>query len=208
MRFDIGLIVALFVLVSAPAVLVLAVGLLRGRLSPLGGVIGVVILPGLAFVFSNLALMERSKSVDFCGSCHEMAPVLETVVGEGDSLAAIHYRAAFPSKEACYVCHSGYGIWGEVQAKGAGVKHMWASLTGSVHYPLAIYEPFDYGSCLGCHAESRDFRAAAVHDDPEIQSMLLSGELRCAGACHPVAHPPEALQAPASLASAATEGRP
>ncbi len=208
MRFDIDLIVALFVLVTAPAVLVLAVGLLRGRLSPLGGVTGVVILPGLAFVLGNLALMERSKSVDFCGSCHEMAPVLETVVGEGDSLAAIHYRAAFPSKEACYVCHGGYGIWGEVRAKGAGVKHMWASLTGSVHYPLAIYEPFDYGSCLGCHAESRDFRAAAVHDDPEIQSMLLSGELRCAGTCHPVAHPPEALQSPASLASAATEGRP
>ncbi len=208
MRFDIGLIVALFVLVTAPAVLVLAVGLLRGRLSPLGGVTGLVILPGLAFVFGNLALMERSKSVDFCGSCHEMAPVVATVVGNGGSLAAIHYRAGFPSEEACYVCHSGYGIWGEVGAKAAGVQHMWASLTGSIHYPLAIYEPFDYSSCLGCHAESRDFRAAAVHDDPEIQSMLRSGELRCAGTCHPVAHPPEALQTPASVASAATEERP
>ncbi len=205
---DTILIVALFVIVTAPAGLVLVVGLLRGRLSPLWGVIGVVMLPGLAFALGNLALMERSKSVDFCGSCHEMAPVLEAVAGDGDSLAAIHYRAGFPSKEACYVCHSGYGIWGAVGAKAAGVKHMWASLTGSIHYPLAIYEPFDYGSCLGCHAQSRDFRAAAVHDDPEIQSMLRSGELRCAGTCHAVAHPPEALQAPASVASAATEGRP
>ncbi len=208
MHFDTGLTVMLIVLVTAPAGLVLGVGLLRGRLSPLGGVTGVVILPGLAFVLGNLVLMERSKSVDFCGSCHEMTPVVEAVVGDGDSLAAIHYRAPFPSQEACYVCHSGYGIWGEVRAKGAGLKHMWASLTGSIHYPLAIYEPFDTSSCLGCHAKSRDFRAAGVHDDPEIQSMLRSGELSCAGTCHPSAHPPEALQAPVSTASAGSEGRP
>ena len=193
MRFDIGLIVTLFALVTAPAVLLLAVGLLRGRLSPLGGVIGVVILPGLAFVFSNLALMERSKSVDFCGSCHEMAPVLETVVGEGDSLAAIHYRSAFPSKEACFVCHSGYGIWGDVNAKLAGINHMIHTVRGNQPYPLEMRDTFDITSCLDCHAGSAPFQVVKGHRTRGIQNRLISGEIGCTGACHERAHPPAAL---------------
>jgi hypothetical protein len=31
------------------------------------------------------------------------------------------------------------------------------------------------------------------HNDPDTQKQLASGELTCTGACHPSAHPPEAL---------------
>ena len=53
--------------------------------------------------------------------------------------------------------------------------------------------PFDIDSCLDCHAGARPFREAVVHQDADIQRMLIDREMGCTGSCHPAAHPPEAL---------------
>ena len=52
---------------------------------------------------------------------------------------------------------------------------------------------FDINSCLNCHAQAERFRAVEAHRPPDVQEALMSGEMSCAGLCHPAAHPESAL---------------
>jgi hypothetical protein len=182
------------VLVALPAVVLLLWGLVRGHLPPAIAVAGLV-LPAAAYGLGMLMIMEKSKDVHFCGSCHVMAPIVESLnATDGGSLAAIHYtRGLVPTAEACYMCHSGYGIWGTVDAKAAGTMHMLRTLTGRYNLPLELNGTFDINSCLGCHAGAASFRAVTAHQDPDLQQALLSRTMACTGACHPAAHPEAAL---------------
>lgn len=168
--------------------------LVRGRLAVGAVSILFVSLPLLAFAFTNQFLMERSKQTEFCASCHIMEPVrASTVAGDG-SLASFHVtRGAVPRGRSCYTCHSGYGFRGDVAAKFAGFGHMVHTLSGSYDLPLRMRGPFNIDACLDCHAETQRFREQPAHQVEDIQTALLSREMGCAGACHPAAHPPEAL---------------
>ncbi len=190
-----GLLWIVAALFALPAVAIALVGLLRGRLPPVAALAGLVLLPIFAFLLGNLVLMERSKGVEFCGSCHAtMSPLVASLSEENGSLAAIHYmNGSVSHSEGCYSCHSGYGIWGDAGAKMAGVQHMLHTVTGNYEFPLTHYGAFDIDSCLVCHAETQAFRAVESHRNPDIQSLLVSREMACTGACHPAAHPPEAL---------------
>lgn len=181
--------------VAAPAVAILVVGLLRGRLSPSAALFGIVFLPAVAYGLGGLMMLETSKDVRFCGSCHVMTPIVASLSDAGNgSLAATHYtRGLVPTDQACYVCHSGYGIWGTFDAKVAGVMHMVRTVTGDYALPIALHAPFDIDSCLGCHAGAASFRSVEAHQDPDLQKALLDGTMSCTGACHPAAHPAEAL---------------
>ena len=158
------------------------------------GVLGLV-LTMAAYGLGMLMVMEESKDVRFCGSCHVMTPIVASLrATDGSSLAAVHFtRGLVPTHEACYTCHSGYGIWGTFAAKKAGTMHMLHNLTGHYALPLELNGPFDIASCLGCHAEAASFRAVEAHQDPNVQQALLSHAMACTGACHPAAHPEEAL---------------
>src|SRR5262245_23656446 len=190
----IDLIRVLPVLVALPAVAILIWGLVRGRLPPALGVAGLV-LPAAAYGLGMLMVMEKSKDLHFCGSCHVMGPIVESLSAtDGSSLAAIHYtRGLVPTAQACYTCHSGYGIWGTFSAKRAGVMHMLRTVTGLYDLPLHLNGTFDINSCLGCHAGAASFRAVEAHQDPDLQGALLNHTMACTGACHPAAHPEAAL---------------
>ena len=97
-----------------------------------------------------------------------------------------------------FVCHSGYGIWGTVDAKMAGVRHMLKTATRSYTFPIEHHGPFDIDSCLNCHAQAATFRAVDAHKDPDTQQALFKREMGCTGICHAAAHPDEALNGPAS----------
>ena len=119
---------------------------------------------------------------------------MAAVIDANDSLASIHYQSgAIKGKTACYTCHSGYGLQGDLIAKTAGLRHMWHEYWGSYEYPLVMNRPFDIDACLDCHRHAPKFRAVSFHSDPDTQAQLASRELSCTGACHPSAHPPEAL---------------
>jgi hypothetical protein len=124
-----------------------------------------------------------------------MTPIVESLQAtDGSSLAAIHYtRGLVPTGDACYTCHSGYGIWGTFGAKRAGMMHMLRTVTGRYALPIELHGTFDINSCLGCHAGAASFRAVEAHQDPELQKALLDHTITCTGACHPAAHPEEAL---------------
>ena len=186
------LVVMLFSLATIGLALV---ALVRGSLPVALASPGLLLLPLFAYVLGDLFLLEESKREEFCGSCHEtMGPVVEAMHDDEASLAALHFRrGAVPHHDACYVCHSGYGIWGTAQAKRAGLVHMIHTVTGNYEFPLQHAGRFDIDACLACHAEALPFRAVEAHRDPDIQNALLNRELGCTGACHPTAHPPEAL---------------
>jgi hypothetical protein len=171
--------------------------MIRGRVSESLLTMSLVTLPVLAFAVTGAVLVERSKETEFCVSCHLMVPLRDTVTEQDPSLAGVHMtRGAVPTAQSCYTCHSGYGLQGDVQAKFAGLRHMAMELTGRYELPLTLHGDFDLKSCLGCHAEASGFRAQPAHVAPEIQTALLSGEMRCTGMCHPAGHPPEALTGP------------
>lgn len=195
-----GLIIALV------AVAVIAVGLLvlvRGRLPDLLSFSGVLLLPIFAYVVGDLHLLEMSKKVEFCGSCHEtMSPIVEAMRSDTEYLSSFHYRrGAVPHESACYRCHSGYGLLGDTKAKTAGVMHMVRTITRSYEFPLQKVGTFDIQSCLDCHAQAAPFRAQEAHQDPDLQQALIAGEMGCTGACHADPHPPEALQGAAAWAA-------
>ena len=169
--------------------------LIRGQLpAPLSGS-ALVLLPIFGYVLGNLHVLDESKSVEFCGSCHvTMPPLVESMQTGSDNLAAIHYqRAGVTQKEACYDCHSGYGATGDFNAKLAGLSHMYHTIMDSERYPLKMRSTFDISSCLDCHSGSSAFRDVKGHKPLGTQNQLLSGEMSCTGACHESAHPPSAL---------------
>ena len=169
-----------------------AVGLVRGRLPEVSFTAGLVSLPLVAFALGSAVLMQRSQSPEFCGSCHVMGPLLASLSEDNGSLAATHYQAgAVPHDSACYTCHSGYGVSGDMAAKQAGMIHMLHEITGGYEFPLAMRGPFDLSSCNSCHADTQNFKDNPVH--ASIKQSLESGELGCTGACHPAAHPAAAL---------------
>ena len=172
----------------------------RGQLPAALSGSALVLLPIFGYVLGNLHVLDESKSVGFCGSCHvTMPPLLESMQSGHDNLAATHYRhAAVSQEEACYVCHSGYGASGGIKAKLAGVNHMLHTVMGSQRYPLKMRSTFDIASCLDCHSGSKAFRNVKGHKPLGIQQKLMSGELGCTGACHESAHPPAALNGTAA----------
>ena len=150
--------------------------------------------PVAAYGFGSMLLLEESKDVSFCGSCHVMKPIVASLEKDDGSLASLHYVSGrVPHDQACYTCHSGYGIWGGIGAKKAGVLHMLHTVTGDYDLPLKLNGRFDINSCLTCHAEAERFRAVEAHLPLDIQQALISGEMSCAGLCHPPAHPASAL---------------
>ena len=183
----------LALVVGGAAAILLVWGLIRGRL-PAGYAAAAVGLPIAAYGLGSLHMLEGSKETSFCGSCHIMQPLVASLQANDESLASIHYtRGLVPHDQACFTCHSGYGIWGGIDAKMAGVMHMVRTATGWYTLPLTHHGPFDIDSCLGCHAYAASFRAVEAHQDPDLQKALLSREMCCTGTCHPAAHPESAL---------------
>jgi hypothetical protein len=181
------------ILIAIPAAALLLWGLIRGTLPATVGT-AAVLLPIAAYGFASLYMLEDSKQVSFCGSCHVMEPIVSSVESNDGSLASTHFaRGLIRHDQACYVCHSGYGIWGTMDAKTAGLMHMVRTATGRYALPLRLNGPFDIDSCLNCHAFARSFRAVEAHQDPDLQEQLVSRALSCTGTCHPAAHPAAAL---------------
>ena len=180
--------------IAIPAIALLVIGLGGRRRLPAALGAAALILPISAYAFASLYVMEGSKEVSFCGSCHVMTPIVAALESDKESLASIHVRRGLvPHDEACYTCHSGYGIWGTMDAKMAGVMHMVRTLTGNYKLPIELHGTFDINSCLNCHATSQAFRDVKEHQDPEVQKALPSHDMSCTGVCHPEAHPASAL---------------
>ncbi len=191
-------------IVSLPTIVAGLYVLFRGQLPAVLSSSILVLLPLVGYLLGNMHVLDESKRVTFCGSCHEtMSPLLETLRNDDSTLAGLHYqRGAVSHETACYSCHSGYGLAGDMTAKMSGMRHMMHTAVGWEEYPLALRRPFDIDSCLDCHAEAKPFQAVEAHRDPGLQKALVGRDMGCTGACHVTAHPEVALNGAAAWAEA------
>ena len=132
--------------------------------------------------------LERSASVEACGSCHVMTPFVEDLRNvKSDTLAATHFKNRYIRENQCYTCHSDYGLAGTIRAKFAGLGHVWRYTTGAYTPPIKIAKPFENVRCLGCHGESQKFLTSPGHPKEEVPN-LMAGKTGCLD-CHGPAHP-------------------
>lgn len=129
--------------------------------------LGVCAIPFPLSLLSTAVGLETSKSPEFCGSCHAMEPFIADMKDpDSKTLAAVHYRNRYIHSEQCYLCHTNYGVFGTLEAKKAGLGHIWMQSTGSYELPIRIAKPYDFTICLNCHGESEKFKAEKMHQRP------------------------------------------
>jgi len=149
---------------------------------------GICLLPTPVMLLSTAVGLEQSKNVQFCMSCHVMKPFVDDLKDPASTtLAALHYKNRYIQREHCYRCHTDYGILGTMEAKKAGLGHIWKAGTGSYKLPIKMSKPYDFGICLDCHADSAKFDKEAAHTD--VVKETLAGKSNCLD-CHNSPHPP------------------
>lgn len=136
------------------------------------------------------AHVEKSKSTEFCLSCHEMAPYGESLrIDDSSYVPASHFQnRRIPREQACYTCHTTYTMFGGVQAKLQGLRHVYVHYLGEVPAEIQLYKPYSNRECLHCHAGARAFEANDLHK--EIRADLSGGQtscLECHGSIHDAA---------------------
>jgi len=154
--------------------------------------LGVCVLPLPVLLLSGAVGIEQSKSVNFCGSCHVMGEFVENMTDpESDLLAAVHFKQRYIQHDQCYRCHSDYGFLGNIEAKKAGVGHVWKNVTGTFKEPIRMRRPYRYTICLDCHGQAQIFHEVALHEN--VVDKVLRGETTCLE-CHVASHPGRAAE--------------
>ncbi len=149
--------------------------------------VGLFLLPVFVFAFSTTHHLEQSKTTTFCLSCHVMEPYGRSLkIDSADHLPASHAQNnRVPPDQACYTCHTTYAMFGDVQAKLNGMKHMYVNYFGTIPETLTLYQEFQNRECLHCHDGARNFEEQAFHAD--MHEEFDRGDVSCRD-CHSVAH--------------------
>lgn len=148
--------------------------------------VGLLALPALLSAVTAGVAFERSKTLEFCSSCHVMSPYAEGLRDpDSELLAAKHYQYRRINHNQCYTCHTDYNFLGPVSAKIKGMRHVAAYYLGSSK-PLALYKPFPNANCLQCHEGAKSFVKTAAHEP--VLEQIRSDELKCVS-CHGPVHP-------------------
>lgn len=167
--------------------------LTAGAAGRLVAFLALFLLPVATLALGTQLHLERSKSTEFCLSCHEMEPYGRSLlVDSQDHLPAWHFQNKRIDREhACFSCHTTYTMYGDLQAKMAGVKHLWVHYVGEVPERIELYEPYKNRECLHCHSGARSFAENEMHAD--MLGELAAGEISCLD-CHDLTHEVEDLE--------------
>lgn len=181
---------------AVAAVALVGVLLLLFRPAPVMGAGGwglaallLLVLPVLAFALGAGHHLDRSRTTAFCLSCHVMerwGESLTGAAGTGGALAALHFQdRLIPRDRACYTCHTQYTMYGDLQSKALGVRHLLVNALGGPPDTLRLYSPYENRECLHCHGGADAFEALPVHRglEPGGEQEATS----CLG-CHGPAH--------------------
>ena len=149
--------------------------------------IGICVMPLPVMLLGSAVGLERAKDVSFCRQCHVMRQfVADMEDPQSERLAAVHFKNRYIQRSHCYVCHTDYGLFGTMEAKLAGVGHIWKESTGSFTLPVRIARPYQFMICLDCHAQSAKFDRVPKHKDLVLK--VARGEAGCTS-CHGSSHP-------------------
>ena len=145
------------------------------------------VLPGLLLLGGAARHYEQAQTTTFCLSCHHMEPYRESLyIDDPRFLPAAHYQnRRVPVERACYTCHTNYTMFGAVDDKVRGVRHVWHTVWGTVSDSIELYEPFENGACLACHQGGRSYEEQAAHT--RFLADLRAGARSCV-MCHNLVH--------------------
>lgn len=164
-----------------------------GRARMAMGFLGFFVLPVLVTGLGAAAHLENSKTTEFCLSCHVMEPYGTSLqIDDEGYVAANHFQNnRIPGDKACFTCHTTYTMYGDLQAKIQGLKHLYVYYLGTVPEQLELYQPYRNRECLSCHGGARSFEEDELHAD--IRTELASDEISCLE-CHEPVHGVDHLQ--------------
>jgi cytochrome c-type protein NapC len=189
------LIAALFVVTAALLLLcVLRPSLTATREGKILAFVVLCVLPLACSAVGFNAHMERSKSTQFCLSCHLMEPYGKSLwVDDAKYIPASHYQNhRIPAESACFTCHTDYAMYGDIRAKMRGLHHVYVQYLGTPMQPLHLYVPFNNRECLHCHLGARSFEESPTHS--AMRADLVSNSTSClTSGCHDTVHNVAAL---------------
>jgi cytochrome c nitrite reductase small subunit len=182
---------ALWTSVLAIALLVVTEFVLRQRISH-GAyhwllLMGLLVFPYFSMTATSAVLLEQSKTVNSCASCHSMSPFVNDMRDPASTtLAARHYLNKWIPRDQCYECHTTYGIHGTIEAKQQGLEHWWRYVTNNWQRPIPFIGKYPDADCLKCHDGTPAYENAQAHQ--AAFKALASGEVDCIF-CHGPPHP-------------------
>ncbi len=149
--------------------------------------VGLLVLPMVSLALGNVVGLEQAKKVEFCGSCHLTMSgfVNDMRDAQSTSLAAMHFRNRWIPDAQCYTCHASYGMFGDVQAKMAGLSDVYKYYTRTYKIPVRMHKPYQNSECLKCHENTPKFVDSESHVD--LLPAIRAGEFSCVD-CHGPAH--------------------
>jgi cytochrome c-type protein NapC len=145
------------------------------------------LLPIVATVLGASIHLENSTSTQFCLSCHVMESHGNSLyIDDPTYVPAAHFQNnRIPKEQACFTCHTDYTMFGDLNAKLRGVKHLYVHYFKAPPKKLALYEPFKNRECLHCHANARSYEESTPHK--EMKEQLSSNDMSCL-TCHSKIH--------------------
>jgi cytochrome c-type protein NapC len=155
---------------------------------------GLGLFPIMSAASGNMVGYEATTRRQFCNSCHVMEPWIDDVENPAStSLAASHSRNELFGDKSCYTCHADYGMFGAVQTKLTGLKHVMHYLADYRNVPVEVaierielFEPYPNSNCTHCHS----MKANGWAKVPDHAAMKDPDQVSCASAgCHGPAHP-------------------
>jgi cytochrome c-type protein NapC len=180
--------------VALALVVMLRADLTRQREGKILAFLALLLLPSLTLWAGASAHMERATTTDFCLSCHTMEDYGRSLRLEDKSyLPASHFlNNRIPRENACYTCHTQYTMFGDVNSKWRGLRHVYAQYLGTIpkRGEIRLYEPFHNRECLHCHAGARSLLEASAHQKtPDLLAKTERNELSCVSSgCHDIIH--------------------
>jgi cytochrome c-type protein NapC len=182
-----ALVAIVLVAIALIALVVLRPGLTATRGGKILAFIALAVIPGLATAMGLSAHIERSKTTEFCLSCHVMEPYGKSLqLDDASALPASHFQNRRIDRDhACFTCHTNYTMFGDVKAKMTGLKHVYINYLGEVPDKIELYEPYNNRECLHCHAGAKSFEESELHK--EMRPDLASNTTSCME-CHDVVH--------------------
>jgi cytochrome c nitrite reductase small subunit len=162
--------------------------------------LGLLVLPLMSMLSATTTLMEETKSVASCASCHLMHPFVNDMHNpHSASLASRHFRNKWIAEDQCYHCHTSYGIHGTLEGKRDGFRHWLLYVTNTWKEPISFKGSYPNSNCLACHGDAPKFRQVQSHQ--ALRESLLTNQTSCA-TCHGPVHPTPLERNPTASAPA------
>jgi cytochrome c nitrite reductase small subunit len=150
-------------------------------------IISLFVLPVIIGLGTSVTVLETTKTVQSCGSCHVMDPFVNDLYDpESSTLAARHFKNRWISEYQCYTCHTTYGAHGTFEGKRDGFRHWLLFVTQTWEDPITYAGSYPNMNCTACHGGTTAFRDIPSHQ--ALSSKLRADEVSCTS-CHGPAHP-------------------